>query len=462
MARIPTPRRARLAALLPVLFALASGGARAADVETKAPSPKAPFRLYQWKSAGGIVCFWRPPEHYDPEKGANLTMILHGTGLTHEWGFANHPWKTFRPDDFVVSPDGPTPNGNTFLFMEGDSKKVHAFLEEWKNAIKVRAVFLYGHSQGSFFALQYAGDYPDDVTGVVAHASGLWRSSRIGKHGYHQAIVLMHGTQDPVVPYGQSVGAFEALRDAGYPTVRLRSLEWWNHWPAEVNGPVAHTSQQLAWVEGMTTTDPERLQACLDVLAKVEGDQFDQHDFAGAWSLAGRIAGLAEAPDALKSRAAEVRKQVEALADAHVEEMKIPAKIAFDGGAWIGHLPIFLRAFQGLPAAESLAAKWKATLEQQQKDAIAALRKYGPAAQKGKVAEAFDAAMEAISSGYLYVECWSPDLRKALKEWHKDAKKQKLSKPSLKTYDLVFDDFEKALVNGSKAFEEVNRKHWSP
>ena len=30
------------------------------------------------------------PKHYDPEKGANLTLVLHGNGLNHRWTFWNH------------------------------------------------------------------------------------------------------------------------------------------------------------------------------------------------------------------------------------------------------------------------------------------------------------------------------------------------------------------------------------
>jgi predicted esterase len=436
---------------------------RAGSFDKKAPDPKAPAgKVFEWKSGGGTTCLWRAPARYDEATGVNLTLILHGSNLTREWGFANHSAKEFRPDDFVVSPDGTTPNGKGgFNFLKEDSREVHALLEELRAAMKVRAVFLYGHSQGSFFALQYAGDFPQDVAGVVAHASGLWTWTAHGKKGHHQAVVFMHGTQDPVVPYGNSVGGWKALVDAGYPMVRLRSLEGWNHWPAEHNGEVPHTSQQLAWVEGMTTKDPDRLASSFDVLAKPKREGVGEHDFAGAWSLAGRIAEMEEAPAALKERAARTRKRVEDLAAAHVEEMRLPEKIEFSKDAWVGHLPVFLRAFQGVPAREDLAKRLEPVLEAHEKAAVGNLREYYRVLQSKKVPAAFESGTSAIAKGFLWHECWDSTVRENLAGWRKDAGKHKLSKGALKAYDAVGKDFGDAITDGWKAFEKVNRTYES-
>lgn len=455
--------RAAAAVVVAALAALTPLGptrsAVAADPPAKAPDPKAGGQVCEWTSAGGVVCAWRAPLRYDDAKGANLTLVLHGSNLDHRWGFANHDAKTFRPDDMVVCPDGTTPAGKgAFNFLEGDTRKAHALLEELKKTLKVRKVFLYGHSQGSFFALAWAGDFPDDVDGLVAHASGLWASSQTGPRGHHQAIVLMHGTQDPVVPYPQSVGGWEALRDAGYPTLRLRSLEGWNHWPAELNGPVPHTSQQLAWVEGMTTDDPERLKVSFDLLSDVNGETAAEHDFAGLWSLAARIEKLDSAPADLKARAAKARQRVEDLAAAHVRELALPEKLVFDGKPWNGHLPVFLRQFQGVPAREELAKKLEAVLAAQKKDAVAHLRKYFAALRQGKQDDAFEEGVAAIQAGWLWCECWDQQFRKNLRDWRKDAKKLKLGKGALKAYDAVFEDFEKTLAEGWRSFEAVQKK----
>lgn len=453
----------RTVAAAALALLLVGGPLEAADLEQKAPSPKDGGKVYAWKAADGLVYAWRGPQRYDAKQGVNLTLILHGSNLGHGWGFANHAAKTFRPDDLVVSPDGTTPNGNggfNFLREPKDGNRLHALIEELKQAFQVRATYLYGHSQGSFFALQYAGQHPQDVNGIVAHASGVWTWTNLGKHGHHIPVVFLHGTQDPVVGYGQSVGGWEALREAGYPTVRLRSLEFWNHWPAEHNGSVPHTSQQLAWVEGMSTTDPERLRVCLERLLPASGkDERAEHDWAGLYTLAARVAALEDAPADLRERAAKAAAKVEALAQAHATALAMPPGAAFDGKPWIGHLPVFLRAFPGVPARDALAERWKDTLEKHKREAIAHLRRYYPALQKGKHAEAFEEGASAIQSGFLWHECADAGLRKSLQEWHKDAKKLKLAKGALKSFDSVMPAFDECIQEGWKAFTGLNHKH---
>lgn len=431
----------------------------AGEPAAKPPEAKAGGDVFEWTSAGGVVCRWRGPLRYDAARGASLTFVLHGSNLDRRWGFANHDPKTFRPDDFVVSPDGTTSNGKGgFNFLEGDTKKFHGLVEELRKALKPRAVYVYGHSQGSFFGLHHAGAFPDDVDGVVAHASGLWAASQRGPRGHRHAIVLMHGTQDPVVPYTNSLGAFEALRDAGYPNVRLRSLEGWNHWPAELNGPVPHTSQQLAWVEGMTTTDADRLRVCLTALLDVDAGAAAELDFGGIASLARRIEGLESAPADLRARAAKARAAVESSATAHVAAMALPAKLALERKPWVGHLPVFLRAFPGVPARDELADRLEATIAQHRKDAVAQLRKHYAALGKQKPDEAFEAGVAAVAAGFTWCECWSNDFRETLRAAHKDAKKLKLGKAALKAYDEAFVPFDASIADGWKEYESVCRK----
>ena len=139
---------------LVVLF-LAAAPVQAKEVPEKAPGPKAKGKVYKWTSKNGITCHFRIPKSYDPEKGASLTYVLHGSNLDHRWGFANHNWKSFRPDDIVVSPDGTTSNGRggfNSLGRREDAKRFRAFHEELAEALNINAVYLYGHSQGSFSA----------------------------------------------------------------------------------------------------------------------------------------------------------------------------------------------------------------------------------------------------------------------------------------------------------------------
>ena len=433
----------------------------------KEPSAKAKGKRYQWQSKDGLVYHYRVPKKYDADKGAGLTLILHGSNLDRRWGFANHSDKTFRPDDIVVSPDGTTSNGRggfNFLGQKKDAKRLHALIQELKAVFKVNGVYLYGHSQGSFFAFYYAGEYPEEVNGVVGHASGVWTQTRQGKKGHHQAIVLMHGTHDPVVPYGQSEGGLESYVKAKYPTVRLRSLEGWNHWPSEhnfnmYNQAIPHTSQQLAWVEGMTTQDPERLAWCFEFIA---GSKFrERHDYAGTYTLAKHVAAHEAAPEKLKARAAKVVTTIEALADKHVETLgkDMPKKLALEKEAWPAHVLMFLRTFNGVPACEAFFEAHGKNVSKNREQGLKHLRAFWKAWHDDDKAKAFAAGLKAVEAGFLFHETAGWDFRKHMKAMRGDAKSLKIGKKTQKHFDEVFPAFEKAQELGQKSFDGLNKKH---
>lgn len=447
-----------LLGLVVVAAVAGSPWAQAAEPAKRALDPKAPAgTVFEGRSADGLAFHWRAPARYDAEKGVGLTLILHGSNLTRGWGFANHDKATFRPDDLVISPDGTTSNGQggfNFLGEPKDAKRLHALLDEVRKTFRVRATYLYGHSQGSFFALYYAGEFPKEVDGVVAHASGVWTWTKLGKHGHGQAIVFMHGTQDPVVPYAQSVGGLQALREAGYPMARLRPLEGWNHWPAEHNaaGGTRHTSQQLAWVEGMTTKDADRLAACLDLLADVQDKS--EHDWAALASLAQHAADAPFATDATKGRARKAAGAVGKLAERHAEELAATKPGApADGKAWMGHLPVFLRQFAGVAACDEVAAAWSDVLERHRDRGVAHLKKFYGSRAKDP-AGAFEEGVAAVSEGFLWCEVQDRAFRDTLVGWQKDAKKLKLAKKALKDFEAV-KGLDEAWKDGWKAYADV-------
>lgn len=442
-----------------LVLGLAPGQSSAKGIPEKAPDAKRTGKQYKWTSKNGMVYHYRLPKNYDAKSGANLTYILHGSNLTHGWGFANHSAKTFRPDDIVISPDGTTSNGKgrfNSLGRSGDAKKFHAFDKEMKSLFKVKNTYLYGHSQGSFFAFYYAGEYPEDVQGVVGHASGVWTQTRLGKKGHHQAIVLMHGTQDPVVPYMQSAGGFSTFTKSKYPHVRLRSLEWWNHWPAEHNGPVPHTSQQLAWVEGMTTTEPERMQACWEVLGKVKNT--DEHDYVATYTLASRLAELEDAPTKMKKSARDAMAAIDALVRAHIDGMELTKDLSQDDPERVAEFVYFMRRFDGLAACDEYVESFEKVLAKHQKKGISHLKKYFPAMRGGDKAEAFEHGVAAMAEGYLWPECHDNQFRKNLQAWRKEAKKLKVSKKVIKRYDEIVEPFIEALSSGWKSFCKRNAR----
>jgi hypothetical protein len=442
-----------------VMVCSATDAAGGAEPEQKAPGAKTTGRVYEWKSADGLAYQYFVPEKYDAGKGANLTFVLHGSNLDRRWGFANHKAGEFRKDDVVVCPDGTTSNtkgGFNFLQSDKDLQRLHALHDELKKTFKVNATFIYGHSQGSFFCFLYAGAYPDDVQGVVGQASGVWIGTEATPKHHHQAIALMHGTADPVVPYAQSVGGLDFYRDAKYPITHLRSLEGWNHWPNQ-----AQTEQELAWCEGMTSADPARVAAAFGTLETAEpGGGFD-HDDAAMYDVAKRIASLDGVPADVKSRAAKAAAAVEGLAKAHVEAIARSLGKGkgekLEDAAWVAHLPAFLRDFDGVPECDALAKEWADRLAKQKKDAQTSLREFCRARQK-EPGKAFAAGVEAIRAGFLWCECADPEFLKSLAAWRGDAAKLKLAKADVKAYDDVVPVFVSARKKGLDEYAAIARK----
>ena len=434
----------------------------AAKIKKESPGEATKGKVFEWTSGKGIDYQFIIPRSYDAKKGTNLTFILHGSNLSRTWGFANHTAGEFRPDDIVVVPDGTTSNSNggfNFLGKDADVARFEGLHNEIKDFFKINSTFLYGHSQGSFFALHYAGAKPETVQGVLAHASGVWNWSTLTPKAHHQAIVFMHGTKDPVVPYGNSRGGLSVFKKRGYPMVRLRSLEGWNHWPAENNGTIPHASQQLAWIEGMTTNDSERLAEVFIMLGSAKDKT--QHDFAAFYQVAKRVEGEQSFPAGARKAATRAIANIEALAQNHAKALsKIDPTISLEDKApdWIGHLPMFLRNFEDTPAAKSLQEKWAETLEDHKKASSEHLGSYYQSAKAGDKKEAFEAGLNALSSAYLSIDVSSNDFLGGMKKLNDSAKDLGIDRDESKAFKSLMGNFEKAQSEGRKAFESLNKR----
>jgi predicted esterase len=443
-----------LATALLALLPLAAPPARA-DAPQKEPGPKGTGKVHTWKSKDGLLYEYFVPESYDEKAGANLVLVFHGTGLDRRWTFANHPAGEFRRDDIVVSADGPVqqPGARLYAYSSESLEAIRALQKELQAIFKVRKVFLYGHSQGAFFAFLYAANYPDAVHGALGHAGGVLKGIQCTKEHAHQAYSLMHGTADPVVPLGNSRGGADWYREQGHALVHFRALEGWPHAPEYLQAEM-----QIAWMEGMTADDPSRVVAAIDRFSGWEEKAY--LDLSAWWKVAKRLEGLEGAPAEARSKAAGEAKRIESLAARHADAIRAgagkdgPSKV--EANPWIGHAHRFLRDFEGVPAREALAREWEKVLEQHRSRAVESLRDYYRV--RGKDAKkAFEEGVKAVRDGFLHWECCDPLLLDSLAAWEKDAKKHRLDPAAVKAYQQAVVPFRESLKDGLKAFNELNK-----
>lgn len=443
---------ARMTATRVVLSFVVAASSLLCQAPEKEPGKASAGKVHEWQSKDGLRYQYFLPKSYDPAKGITLTFVLHGSNLDRRWGFANHKAGVFRKHDLVVCPDGTTSNGNggfNSLQSTKDLERLHALHEELSERFKINATLLYGHSQGSFFSFLYAGAYPEDVQGVVGQASGVWIGTGMSKKHHHQAIVLMHGTADPVVPYGQSVGGLDAYEEAGYPMARLRSLDGWNHWPTQ-----AQTEQQLAWCEGMTTKDVGRLAASFAVLDGSKGVT----DPVALHQIAERVVNADGMDPGIVKKATAAMAAVDACAKKHVKAIEKGAKKKkLDGKPWIGHLPLFLRHFRGVPACDAAAKDWQKLLDKHDKAAEKPARTFWKQRQ-GKPKDAFAAGVAVMREAFLSQASENEAMLGALEKWAKDGKAIGLGKKDLKAFKAAVPVLRDAREKGRKAFEKVGKR----
>ena len=119
---------------------------------------------------------------------------------------------------------------------------------------------------------------------------------------------------------------------------------------------------------------------------------------------------------------------------------------------------MFLRAYQGVPKADEFEEKWADVLKQHKDAANKDLRAYHTANRAGDKKAAFTAGVAALKSCFLSVYLTDRRILGNLEEWADDSRSLKLDKDATKEFKKLHKDYLKALGDGQKAFESINRQ----
>ncbi len=393
---------------LVVLVALLSAVPGIAPAAEEKPTPRAEPSLQaplgqvlEWTSPRGKPYWYRLPRRLGSKQPANLLLMLHGTGLKWGWAFWNYPIAggAFRGEDIVVAPEGMTPGqGETFNFVQGepDGDHIAEMIGLFKKQFPIAKVYVYGHSQGAFFAYWFAGEHPELVDGIVAHAGNVLQVKHPKLAKEKVAIGILHGRADAVVPVECAFRTEKIYRDQGYKQVKLQIVEGLTeqsgHWPLP-----KQVGEMLAWLDSVSADNPRlALAGALQSLAHDEPDLGAARDAAaraGAFLKAYKGKDRAE----LTERLDAVRKLLDDAAKAHADAIAAAAgkgKPPF--GAWASHYLRASRALEPLPAWQKATSAIRQRAAAQEKLVARALVLVDQAGAK-----AFGEGLGAIEGGFL-------------------------------------------------------------
>lgn len=447
-----------------VLAAALSGSAFGQkEFPAKAPSREAtPSTPYEAVTKSGLKYLWWLPENLEKKKPLGITIICHGTGGDRRWGAWNQKPKVFRPDDVVLSLDGPSPGqGESRLFLaeKDDLEQVAETIAEAKKAFQADRVFLYGHSQGGFFVALFAGRYPTLVDGFCSHASGFWTETDLaGLKGL--PVALMHGSRDPVVPYRQSVGSRDHAFENGVKSILLRRVEFYNHWPNAVRA-----NEALDWCEGLSTKEPRRaLELARRIVAAKPADEYSfsaAPPFGAARDILRRFEAAPARPfpkpdAAIAGEAKALAQKIEAEVKRHVEALKKSvgkkADLVLGEKNYLGHLAALREDARGVDAAEAYfkAIDFDTVAKQHAKTAGKLLEQWYASGEKDPLgfARAFGAE---ISNCFLF-EGFPPETYEAMRKAADDpaltkSKKDEAAALSIRRWHTGWSEGAKAYRN---------------
>jgi phospholipase/carboxylesterase len=170
-----------------------------------------------------------------------LVMFLHGYGADGQdlLGLAPY-WAQALPDCAFVSPDAPFPCemgfGWQWFGFQGQEQAaivaaaraaanlLDAFIDEEleRHGLAEPALALVGFSQGSMMALQVAPRRARPVAGVVGFSGALVDGGTLAAEARSRPpVLLVHGEDDPVVPFESLAAAEAGLAAAGLPVRTL-------------------------------------------------------------------------------------------------------------------------------------------------------------------------------------------------------------------------------------------------
>ena len=185
----------------------------------------------------------RPPA--SGGKPRRLVILLHGLGADGNdlIGLAPY-WARLLPDAEFLSPNAPfpcdmAPYGYQWFSSQDRSPEaalggvraaapiLDAFIDEAleERGLGSRELALVGFSQGTIMSLFVGLRRAEPVAGIVGFSGRLLAPELLASElRSRPPVLLVHGTEDPLVPYGSLAAAETTLKAAGVPVETVTSV----------------------------------------------------------------------------------------------------------------------------------------------------------------------------------------------------------------------------------------------
>ena len=185
----------------------------------------------------------RPPA--SGGKPRRLVILLHGLGADGNdlIGLAPY-WTSLQPDTEFLSPNAPfpcdmAPYGYQWFSSQDRSPEavlggvraaapiLDAFIDEAleERGLGSRDLALVGFSQGTMMSLFVGLRRAEPVAGIVGFSGRLLAPELLASElRSRPPILLVHGTEDPLVPYSSLAAAETTLKAAGVPVETVTSV----------------------------------------------------------------------------------------------------------------------------------------------------------------------------------------------------------------------------------------------
>lgn len=373
----------------------------------------------------------RTPEGYKPGESKKwpAIVLLHGSNMNAK-AYVNtlaSAWPDIARDYLLIGINGETPSAldskqpafnYTYVNYVGRSKfngfpgtnrespaLVREALDDLKSVYPIKHYFVGGHSQGGFLTYSILMNSPEAIAGAFPISAGLifqcepsaYSDAALQTAQRKVPLAVVHGKNDPLVPFANGSYAHGLFLDADWPALRLFADDHAAHMFGRL--PVGPA---IRWLEVMASDDPQVLLGFAEQRLKESGHR-------DAIAAIRHAKNLSLDPQS-STRLTQLNKDINILCTAKAASF-LAAIQANKDNSWVDDFLEFRDTFEFADAASEAMTAFNALRAKHEPPAQKAINEARGLFQQGRRDEGFAKATEVIqkyygSSSYRLAKKW--------------------------------------------------------